>query len=1267
MSGLSAGLLDDYNGEQTSVFSYTHNSENYTYIKNWNQGGTPLSLTSGKVIPADNVTITDVKYYTEVRFSGGTAGNVKKYWLGYQEPTVETNIDSIQKIPTENNALTELKGHTLTSSSVKASWNWTSVDLASDSNAYARDFLKDKERFPLYFIREYTLKGSGTSAEIRPGYNWSCTVKWKKTQTDTPIPPSIITTNSSGIEDGNSKKFKGVGEITLYWSKYHGGIDGNGDPILPDGFKIYTCDNAQGENPRYIKTVTDSNSCSFSFPTTLDEITHYAISSYRGDYESDLSTFSLECYYTEPEWGENSQVLLNNKQNLFLGNFSLNNAESLPITLTWDEPNSWGTYNSFDSYIIKKSYIINNVTNTEILTTIKENTAIGRQHTFSISPTKVDNLTFWVEAKGNYGNPVKSEKVTISPIQVDQTVNNTSNDLILANNLLLSWENEVFNQKDVLKSYLGYGNIVYILTKKIKMSDSSDEIISAKIETSEPFYEVIFAEHEAGSKITYEVQAALKATDGFYASLGTIKTYNLQVPKSIEVLIDESGWTFPSAESAAYIHKKYNFTWNKITDSVIEERVFIYSIYSKLKKSNSWNKIATLTSTSNATEFSYNYTLPQSTGYEPGEQIDFYLEIKDNYNYSYSTTDEPFTITIIEPPLLQNFSIDEGAKNTYSIIGQITYQNYTGDEKDAKCKIILSYEDKEKVEEIVIGQIPSYQINYPVALESIPGIKEYLLENKIVQPEFTITIKAYDNNYSDCYSEISEKVKGEFSGNITDININMSAPRGEYVNYREEYSLTLKGTWENYFEESNITGADLFWKITNNFSSQSWQLSIEEITNGSFTKTQSFQGENVSSDQTITYSNSLIIKYSDKTEIITLDPININYPRWTSEPISLGNFSKENTTFKGKVNLPTSLCSSSTYRNLAQIEFILYIDGTSNENAIFYCGDQKFTNAAILENPWSSQNEEITFILEGFDSTEAKVQLKTIWQDTTQTTANTLTILSPNYHYSASEVDLAVRPGYIGINVAADFVQNNSEDKAATLLINQNPLAKANKDSILSLNMVQKDTTFIEMSTSENENTWWVKPILNEGKPITELSFKLFSELEETDTTERFVIVKNDGSLYYITELPIPDPFASLTSNGIIVKNDKGITTITGTSGFLKTSKDGFSFNPLSFNDLPIDTATTSGFLYRGEDSNVIQLVNPFASLSSGFLKVDNNGKLSSKGTIDLSELDTSNAQKGQIPIVNNNSLEFNTLFYYGEEEPTDDNILEGSVWLKPL
>jgi hypothetical protein len=226
---------------------------------------------------------------------------------------------------------------------------------------------------------------------------------------------------------------------------------------------------------------------------------------------------------------------------------------------------------------------------------------------------------------------------------------------------------------------------------------------------------------------------------------------------------------------------------------------------------------------------------------------------------------------------------------------------------------------------------------------------------------------------------------------------------------------------------------------------------------------------------------------------------------------------------------------------------------------------------------------------------------------------------------------LAVRPGYIGINVPADFV---SGAKAATLLINQNPSAVTKKDSILSLNMVQKETAFIEMSTSENTDTyWWIKPIIKEGEQtITELSLKLFSELEETDATERFVIVKNDGSLYYTTELPIPDPFASLTNNGIIVKNDEGITTITGNSGFLKTSEDGFSFSSLSFNDLPIDLATTSGFLYRGENSDVIQLMNlpdTFAGLSSGFLKIGDNAELSSQEKIAISDLNASDAQTG--------------------------------------
>lgn len=1090
-----------------TTFSGTPNDQNFrNYVK-----PTQLRITSGKPVPLTAI-IDEVTFTFQAKIWAGVNDS---FWVYDGTNDVPDNNGNYQ---VDSDACPRITDATTihVESDTKSTWTFTGV--AEDNVRYndLKALICETNYFTIIVGRK-KYKTSGYTGYVYSDLPFSCEVKWHSLEY-TPAPPTNIYFSSNSAAPG--------GNVTLNWSAATLPADAQ-NKIIGYTIEGYINDSSMNSeiggsyspdmpyNSEYQAYFTTDTY--FTFPAPTEAGTYY----YRVDtvvqgLEGRIGHYTNSTVYTPltvavSNIGSPTNLKVNNVTTLYIGIIDIPT-----LTLSWTAASA-GTNNPVANYSI---YKIDSDGLTSILGTTTSTS-------YTITGTQPEG-TYYIAANPTitgYSNSLNSNEAQIIKITSKPIITITSSLPRATNsNVTLTWSNAAV-ASGATTNYNVYKNGTTLLTT-----------------TTGTSYTLDITTVSAGSSFTLSIEPYYMTTSGSYTRGDMVTTS--QITRAEAFSLPSTFWTDCYDKDAGYNSGVYNYVYSSITlawNAVISENEaqgsnFIYTIEQQAN-GGAFSKIAQYDNANSHTISLTNVAEGAILGYR----------INVTNEFGASVYSDVIQVQKVISPTLNNLVISNVTATSLQSSFEWT-RNLAADADDLLCTIILSYGSESYIllEKIIKASDSSPLVIFhenDIALTNtsfataMSELKTKVITEQTVYPIGTLTVKLSYAHFTKAETSLSNNFKFNYVTAPIMGTISFASLK-DFYNPGDVVTVNLSDfTWHD--ASGGTDGGTVTNYLTSSYSNNKFVFNNNTV---------SLTAPAASGDLLIILTLETSVTYADVTKKYTTSKtLKLEVARWTSEAVLIDSLTAldENAGLEGYLQLPEQLCSSSSYTNLLRVTPTL-IAPSANYTVVFYQSDNLtpslngyFTKGEI------ATNRKIRFVLTNEDGIYSDVTA--VFQVTFLNSSDkTLTITTNPYRYFVADIDMAIRKGRVGINVAADF---DSHEKDSTLQINAGAQTGTSPIvEILSTNQSTADnkTQFLLLQDGNKASAIW-----SDGESIFIDNLKT---VVEGLTANRVLVSDTNGVLAVSSAITTTElnHLSGVTSNIQTQLNSKQ-ATITGAAATITT------------------------------------------------------------------------------------------------------------------
>ena len=1038
-----------------------------------------VPIYQGSKIPSDNVTIKKVTFtlYTKIYGTGNT------FFLTNIAPQISGN-----------NLLVADGGLLLSQSSAFILQNNDSITGYTIEGNIIPSIYQNQESVNVILSRTRK-SNTSQSGYINEGQDYvQIDVEWEqKTKCSAPF---YILLSSNTAKPGS--------EVKLSWLE---AAAGTGTSI--SGYQVYRKETENGVFDKYgdpIWTGLTSGSVNVEAPSIKDKIYYYTVQTLSSDgenFNSEISSYkavAIQATYTENVI--NSLTINQKQENIYIGESGVN------LSLICNATS--GTNNSIVSYQFYEDERL-----------LQE----GSQNTYT--GTLYGEKTYSVKITDEYGTEIEKEIKTI--LMKFQEWNDLNSFILNSENYTIPIILTVPTSEPA--SALVSNSIRYSTFYEYDKEDGTIEKIFLNTElNSIPTSITIPNTFSRGQPFRIGVSAKGYAIDGGYTEIsqtsGEIKIISLPIPAVINSMKDK----YDTAGTGYYAYGEVEILFEKASNTNNPNSELSYSLVTIIND-GSENVISITPVDMGENILSTIYDI--STLSE-GTKIGIKIRATDEYNNSVDSKQEIITkfinpVITLNSPVITQSSLEDGSLSCSikgSFNGSLPAMASGSNIKYIVETLLGNDVNTTKLEgnfnENGLVEIEPFIINFPRNIqEDTPSFDKTLYETVITnqnpQPTGKLRITYYYDNFQAYAQQKTINITYNFYKGLKDITEPvLEYPEGrEYINPFEALTFYYEAEdtiWTNaagqpsnggkinvYIEGINFTKDESkksFAVTYNNYTPQDMEIIfslIYELT---------FSGAAISDKKIVPVSIKLARWYKDIEDLVLKA---VNFKTNGNERV-----------IAGTLQLPNLKCASSNYKNLTEVSYII----KDTEEQISEEG-----NFNLTEN-------EVNFEI-ATELTEINLYADVTFKNTSN---DIITLATPIVHLLDSQVTLAIRKGFIGVNTTIDY----------------NPDSANN--AILTINASQSDSTtstkIIELSDGLNNSIFSMTP---NGLEITNL-------LLGGSTLDNFLTVDITDAETGSANLINADTLGGIKAEDFALKTDLGnIENISfdKIEGILSVSKGG--------------------------------------------------------------------------------------------------------------
>lgn len=1074
---------------------------------------------------------------------------------------------------------------------------------------YKRVYGEDAS-FKLCFCSTEAIQ-SNNKAYVYNNEAFSCIVEWQYADQN-PNPPTNVTASTTSVGPGQP--------LTLVWSAATMPSGANNSII---GYTIaYRNDTAFTEDSwSYYDTIVSGTSATIIAPATVG--TYYFCpcvetdsEGYRLDASDSAMTTSsrVAVQITASNTGTPTNVKVNNSSTLYIGE-----TNTPALALSWKAASD-GTNNPVKDYTIYKDGV-------ELGQTTSTTYSVSGDGSYTV----LANPTVSGYGSGSQSTAAKVIKITDKPVIsfTSQIPAATGTDLII------SWS-AAKELTGVSVSYLVYQNSTLLAAQ----TSTNYTFDITKVAAGESFILRVVPRY-IGASNSYTEGSTITTTS-------IIRADSFEIPSSFWAACYDAGNDFTEG-IYNYAHAQILLKWNAITPTEESQgSAFTYTLEQQTDAS-AFISIGTYTSASTKTI--------SLSSYAEGTAFGFRMKITNEFGIS-AYSDVIAVQKVVSPSLTNLIVSNISAKTLQSSFEWERKLPQEADDLEYKVDVI--YGNQSYV--LSSGELNAAAVSPQVGIQSIDlndstfatamsSLYEKVITQKTVYPTGTLRVIL---NYKH-FKSAQKIISNTFSFNYITEPENF----GE-ISYLEDKAYYNSGDTATVlltnFSWKDAAGGTLGGEVSNYLSS-SYSTNKFVFSNGST----SILAPSASSDLSITLTLKTQITYADATkEYTTTKILPFNIARWVEESVVIDGLvlSAEETQLEGYLQLPEKLCSSAKYNNLLSITPIL-ISPQNDYIATFYTADGTAATSFVKSD--LPGDLRVKFAVSNNEKTYSDVSVS-FSLTFTNTSNNTLVIKTNSYRYFVAEIDMAVRKGRVGINVANDFtsdvgdsaLQINAGSQTGTSAIvevlsdnsNGNTTFLCLKDGQLESNIFSDGThlqieNFICSTLYSNDEQSYLK--ITDGKISVNGSWSLFEEDGELKFNTSKVLTDSNYSDYFGGAIS-PILSSNLDASKVLVSDSNGKIAAA-------------SISNTELNALSGITSNIQSQLNKKFDSTVSQ------SSKTVFAAPANSSGVPSFRQLTYSDITAENIS---LP---GNSITANVFMgngiRYSSTAPTT-NLAVGQIWLKP-
>lgn len=1190
------------------------------YVKNFSTA-TMTRDTTTPAIPTDNVKITKITFTFFARIYSDFT--IRAYDVTDGDPNDRPLYVNNYYIDSEAApAISETK--TLTKTTLASGgeafyFNALAEEEISGDKWYDR-VCGENASFKLCFCSVNAYQ-SYHKATVYGAHAYTCTVEWQDAD-QIPNPPTNVTASPTSVGPGQS--------FILSWTAATM-PEGANNTIT--GYRIgRRSDSAFLEDSwgyDWDADLIKSTSTTITAPTTTG--TYY----YCPRVETSAEGYALDAcdstmtdssraavQVTASNTGTPTKVRVNNSSTLYIGESNIPT-----LTLSWTAAAS-GTNNPVKDYTIYKDGVVIGSTETT---------------TYSVSDagsyTVVANPTI-----DGYGSNTQSSAAKVIKITTKPSISFTSSiPTATGSNLTISWSAATAVDGATI-SYLVYQDSTLLATQ----TATSYTFDISKVTAGNSFTLKVVPRY-IGASNSYTEGAAIAT-----ASIIRASGFSLPSPFWTSCYDNVNGYT---SGVYNYAHASILLGWAAIEPVEESEGTsFIYSLEQQIDGS-AFTTIGTYNSASQK--------IITLSSYAEGTLLGYRMKITNNFGISvYSDT---ISVQKVISPSLSNLNISNISSKTL----QSSFEwerNLAASADDLEYKINVIYDNQSYI--LDEGTLDASSVSPQVSSQSIDlsdasfsaamsNLYNKVITQKTVYPVGTLQVILNYKHFQSAQKTISSTFSFNYITSPENFGDIAYDGNKDYYNPGDIATVLLSNfSWKD--AAGGTSGGEI-----SNYLSSSYSINKFVFNNNST----SVIAPNTSNDLVITLTLKTQITYADVVkEYTTIKTLPFRIARWTEESVLIDGLvlSADGEKLEGYIQLPENLCSSSTYNNLQSISPTLF-SPSSGYDAIFYTNSG--TAATSFTKSDLSTDLRIKFEITNTEKEYSDVSIG--FSITFINTSNSELIIKTNsYRYFVAEIDMAVRKGRVGINVANDFSSSAGD---STLQINAGAQTGTNSIvEILSDNVSTTGnlTTFLSLSDGTLESK-----IFSDGEHIQIEHFicsVLYSDDEQSFIkVENEKINVNDSWNIFKDDEGLKVQFSETNIQKILTDSNY-LQYFNGAISSVLSSNLSGSLALVSDANGKITTSEVSSaelsYLSGVTESIQTQLNKKFDSTISQNAKTVFAAPSGSSGIPFFRQLTFSDITTDNLSLPDN-SVTANVFMgngiRYGSDEPTT-NLVVGQIWLKP-